>query len=115
MALLRARLRGWPTSKAPFSLGRWGLPITIAALVYGGAMFLNMMWPRAATNPRPATEAPALDFHWDWLNSKPVLWTVLGVIVVVGAVYYVLVQRKKPVHLQAPEGEALDAPPVTVG
>jgi amino acid transporter len=113
MALLRARLRGWPSAKAPFSLGRSGLPINIAALVYGGAMFLNMMWPRAATNPRPATEAPALDFHWDWLNSKPVLWTVLGVIVVVGAVYYVLVQRKKPAHLQAPEGEALDAPPAT--
>jgi amino acid transporter len=113
LALLRARLRGWPTSKAPFSLGRWALPVNILALVYGGAMFVNMMWPRALTNPRPATEAPALDFHWDWLNSKPVLWTVLGVIAVVGAIYYVLVQRKKPAHLQAPEGEALDAPPVT--
>jgi len=113
LALLRARLRGWPTAKAPFSLGRWAMPVNILALVYGGAMFINMMWPRAATNPRPATEAPALDFHWDWLNSKPVLWTVLGVIAVVGAIYYVLVQRKKPAHLQAPEGEALEAPPVT--
>ena len=59
VALFRARLRGWPKTKAPFSLGRWGLPLTVLALLYGGGMFLNMLWPRAATNPRPATEAPA--------------------------------------------------------
>jgi hypothetical protein len=75
-------------------------------------MLVNMAWPRAATNPRPATEAPALDFHWHWLNSQPVLWTVLGVIAVVGAVYYVLVQRHKPAHVQAPEGQVPQAPPV---
>jgi amino acid transporter len=107
LALLRARLRGWPSARAPFSLGRWGLPISLLAIVYGGGMFINMMWPRAATNPRPATEAPALDFHWHWLNARPVLWSVLGVIVIVGAVYFVLVQRTKPAHLEAPEGEAV--------
>ena len=70
---------------------RQGL-VNAVALLWGGAMLVNMAWPRAATNPRPATEAPALNFHWHWLNSQPVLWTVLGVIVIVGAVYYVLVQ-----------------------
>jgi urea carboxylase system permease len=113
-ALLRARVRGWPKVKAPFSLGRWGLPLTLLAIAYGGGMFINMMWPRAATNPRPATEAPGLNFHWHWLNSQPVLWSTLGVIVVVGAVYFVLVQRRKPAHLQAPEGEAVvEAPAAT--
>jgi len=107
LALLRARLTGWPKTKAPFSLGRWGIPVNVLAIVWGGSMFVNMMWPRAATNPRPATEAPALDFHWGWLNSKPVLWTVLGIIVIVGTVYYVIVQRTKPAHLQAPEGEVV--------
>jgi amino acid transporter len=107
LALFRARLRGWPKTKAPFSLGRWGLPLTLVALAYGGGMFLNMMWPRAATNPRPTPEAPGLNFHWHWLNTKPVLWSVLGVIVVVGALYFVLVQRNKPAHLEAPEGEAV--------
>jgi amino acid transporter len=107
LALLRARLRGWPKTKAPFSLGKWGLPLTVLALAYGGAMFVNMLWPRAATNPRPATEAPGLNFHWHWLNSQPVLWSTLGVIVIVGALYFVLVQRNKPAHLQAPEGEAV--------
>jgi amino acid transporter len=110
LALFRARLRGWPKEKAPFSLGRWGLPLTVGALLYGGAMFVNMLWPRAATNPRPATEAPGLNFHWHWLNSQPVLWSVLGVIVIVGALYFVLVQRNKPAHLQAPEGEAMELP-----
>src|SRR5436853_1227888 len=110
VALFRARLRGWPKTKAPFSLGRWGLPLTVLALLYGGGMFLNMLWPRAATNPRPATEAPALNFHWHWLNSQPVLWSTLGVIVVVGALYFVLVQRNKPAHREAPEGEAMELP-----
>jgi urea carboxylase system permease len=110
VALFRARLRGWPKTKAPFSLGRWGLPLTVLALLYGGGMFLNMLWPRAATNPRPATEAPALNFHWHWLNGQPVLWSTLGVIVIVGALYFVLVQRNKPAHLEAPEGEAMELP-----
>jgi urea carboxylase system permease len=111
LALLRARTRGWPKTKAPFSLGRWGMPLNILAIVYGGGMLVNIAWPRAATNPRPATEAPALDFHWQWLNTKPVLWSVLGVIVVVGAVYFGLVQRTKPAHVQVPEGEEVPATP----
>jgi amino acid transporter len=115
LALLRARVRGWPRTKAPFSLGRWGLPLNLLALVYGGGMLLNIAWPRAATNPRPDPEAPALDFKWHWLNTKPVLWSVLGVIVIVGAVYFVLVQRTKPAHLQAPEGEVPETPAVPTG
>src|SRR5213592_174649 len=42
LALLRARLRGWPRVKAPFSLGRWGLPTTLLALAWGGGMLVNM-------------------------------------------------------------------------
>ena len=125
LALLRARLRGWPKAKAPFSLGRWGLPLNVLALVYGGAMLLNIAWPRGApslTNPTPYQEVDAkghlqLNFGWHWLNNRPVLWTVVVVITLIGSAYYVLVQRSKPSHLQAPEGEALaeeTPPPVTV-
>jgi len=114
IALFRARLRGWPKTKAPFSLGRWGMPLTVLALLYGGGMFVNMLWPRAATNPRPATEAPSLNFHWHWLNSQPVLWSTLGVIVIVGAIYFALVQRNKPAHTQAPESESMDLPAPTM-
>jgi urea carboxylase system permease len=113
LALLRARLRGWPRTKAPFSLGRWGLPINLLALGYGGAMLINIAWPRGApslTNPTPNQDRDAngnllLNFGWNWLNDRPVLWTVAVVITIVGAAYFVIVQRRKPAHLEAPEGE----------
>jgi amino acid transporter len=110
-ALLRARLRGWPGKPAPFSLGRWGMPLSVAGVLYGAGMLVNIAWPRAATNPRPVPEATALDFHWHWLNRQPVLWSVLGVIVIVGAVYYALVQRHKPAHVQVPDGDVLTTAP----
>jgi amino acid transporter len=110
LALFRARLRGWPKAKVPFSLGKWGLPINLLALAWGGGMLLNMAWPRAATNPRPKEIPGTLDFGWHWLNGQPVLWTVLVVILLVGGIYYALVQRRKPAHMQAPEGEVVEAP-----
>jgi amino acid transporter len=114
IALLRARLRGWPKAKAPFSLGRWGLPLTTLGLAWGGGMLINFAWPRVATNPRPKELPGTLNFHWHWLNGQPVFWTVVVVIVLVGAAYYLLVQRTKPAHLQAPEGEDFaDVTPAT--
>ena len=105
-ALLRARLRGWPRAKAPFSLGRWGLPLTVLGIAWGGGMLVNFAWPRIQSNPTPLETGKALNFHWHWLNDRPVLWTVAIFIAAVGALYFVLVQRTKPAHLQAPEGEA---------
>jgi amino acid transporter len=107
LALLRARLRGWPRTPAPFSLGRWGIPTTVLALLWGGGMLINFARPRGApgfTNPTPH-QIGGLDFHWHWLNNQPVLWTVFVTVTLVGAVYYVLVQQRKPSHLEAPVGE----------
>jgi len=104
-ALLRARLRGWPKARAPFSLGRWGLPLTVLGIAWGGGMLINFAWPRVQSNPTPNQTLRALNFHWHWLNDRPVLWTVAIFIAAVGTVYFVLVQRRKPAHLQAPEGE----------
>jgi urea carboxylase system permease len=106
IALLRARLRGWPKEKAPFSLGRWGLPLNVLGLAWGGGMLVNFAWRRVATNPTPVQTSLGLNFHWHWLNEQPVLWTVLVVIVLVGAVYYGLVQRTKVSHTGVPEGGA---------
>jgi hypothetical protein len=68
-------------------------------------MLINFAWPRVATNPTPNQTGKLLNFHWHWLNDQPILWTVAIVIALVGAVYFILVQRTKPAHLQAPEGE----------
>ena len=53
IVIMRARLRGWPKTRAPFRLGRWGMLVNVVALVYGGAMLVNFAWPRAASNPKP--------------------------------------------------------------
>jgi amino acid transporter len=97
IVIMRARLRGWPKSPAPFRLGRWGAVVNILGLLYGGAMLVNFAWPRAASNPKPSqTVAPAkLDFHAGFLNGIPILWTVVVVIVVIGAIYYFAAGQRK--------------------
>jgi hypothetical protein len=37
------------------------------------------------------------------------VWTVFVVITLIGALYYMFFQRRKPSHLQAPEGEVFAA------
>jgi amino acid transporter len=97
IVIMRARTRGWPRVSAPFRLGRWGMLVNVVALLYGGAMLVNFAWPRAASNPKPnQTVAPAkLDFHIDFLNKIPILWTVVIVITLIGAIYYLAVGRTK--------------------
>ncbi len=120
LALLAARLRGWPKKPAPFSLGRWGVPLNLLALAWGGGMLINFAWPRVQSNPTPYQVPDAsghlqLNFGWHWLNNRPVLWTVFIVIAVVGAIYFAFVQRHKPAHTEAPAGESMELPaPVQV-
>ena len=51
MARLRARREGEkvpsPAVDEQFSLGRWGLPINLAATLWGVFVVVNMSWPRA--------------------------------------------------------------------
>lgn len=51
--MLVRRLHGsWPgegPGKGYFSLGRWGLPVNIIAVIWGALMGLNIVWPRAET------------------------------------------------------------------
>ncbi|MDL4776513.1 APC family permease [Actinomadura xylanilytica] len=50
LAALRARLKGWrPAGR--FTLGRWGLPVNVAALLYGVAAMVTMSWPRSPGRP----------------------------------------------------------------
>jgi len=91
LAVIRARLRGWPRAAAPFSLAKWGIPITALGLAWGGGMLINSAWPRIQSNPTPNQTGKLLNFHWNWLNDRPILWTVAIFIAAVGAVYFVLV------------------------
>jgi amino acid transporter len=99
IVILAARARGWPKTKAPFRLGRWGLVVNVIGLLYGGAMLVNFAWPRAASNPEPSQTVVGgtqlLNFHVGFLNKIPILWTVFIFIVLVGAIYYAVAGRNK--------------------
>jgi urea carboxylase system permease len=96
LVIMRARLRGWPKTKAPFRLGRWGLVVNVVALLYGGAMLVNFAWPRAISNPKPDQTNGALSLGLSFLNKIPILWTVVVGIAVIGAIYYLAAGRRQP-------------------
>ncbi|CAM5732170.1 Amino acid permease OS=Streptomyces alboniger OX=132473 GN=CP975_01110 PE=4 SV=1 [Streptomyces alboniger] len=86
--MLVARLRGkWqPAGDGKFSLGRWGLLVNIVAVVWGTAMTINLIWPRAEVYNAAAP------FHW-YLRWGAVLF--VAVIMGGGFAYYWFVQRHR--------------------
>ena len=112
LALFRARLRGWPKTKAPFSLGRLGHPGQRPRARLGRRHARSTSRGRVPRRTRRPKELPGtLNFHWHWLNGQPVLWTIARRHRrSSAAIYYALVQRNKPAHMQAPEGEAMELP-----
>ncbi len=131
LAFMRARAKGWPKTRAPFSLGSWGKVVNVVAILWGAAMLLNFLTPSSATsafdpnasganylrifsNPKPVqtdyfVEGEQLvDFKIGFLNEIPVIWTVFSVVIIIGAIYYFAVQRTKPfVPVRPPEEEDL--------
>jgi hypothetical protein len=61
-----------------FSLGRWGIPINVAAVGYQVVMVVNLVWPRAAIYDLTGTT-------W-WLQWSALLF--IGLTLVVGAVIH---------------------------
>jgi urea carboxylase system permease len=127
-AVMRARMRGWPKTRAPFSLGKWGKVVNLVAIVWGLAMLLNFLAPSSASsafdpnasganylrifsNPKPVqtdyyVEGQQLvDYKIDFLNKIPLIWTVFAFIIIVGALYYFTVQRRKPYEAVHPPDE----------
>lgn len=85
--MLIKRLRGdWQPREGAFSLGRWGVPVNVLAVAWGGFMTVNLAWPR--NEVYNATEP----FHW-YLQYGGIL--LPGVILGVGFVYYWTVQRHR--------------------
>ena len=52
------RLRGWPKVKGTFSLGRWGIPVNIVAVLGTGLTALDLLWPGPPPTP-PTTRSRA--------------------------------------------------------
>src|SRR6516165_2783697 len=93
--MLVRRLRGtWPKpDHGPyFSLGRWGLPVNLLAVIYGTLVTINIAWPRNAIYNALGTP------HWYW-QWAPVLF--IGAVVIIGTLYYFLVQSKKSAEVLA--------------
>jgi len=103
LAIMWARSRkGWPTEHSPFRLGKWGMLVNIAALVYGGAMLVNFAWPRAASNPEPNQTAGSLSLGVGFLNKIPILYTVLVFVLIIGVIYYFVWEVHKPLPVVPP-------------
>ncbi|AYG78779.1 putative amino acid permease YhdG [Streptomyces hundungensis] len=87
LPLLVQRLRGqWTTAPGSFSLGRFGIPVNILAVLWGAAMTVNLLWPRAAVYNATGPQ------HW-YLRWGGVLF--VGVVGVGGFLYYWFVQRRQ--------------------
>lgn len=95
---LRARMKGWPRDKAPFSLGRWGMTVNILALVYGGLMIINFLWfggwRNFYTNPPLGLAFPNLADVF-LLGGMPIFEFTLIVLFVIGAIYWFGFKRKR--------------------
>jgi urea carboxylase system permease len=98
VAILLARLKGWPKEDAPFKLGQWGLIVNILGLVWGIAMEINFLWPRNLAvgnqNP-PVSSLPNLP-NLGPIGSLPLFEATLGVILIVGVIYWAIAQRRAP-------------------
>jgi urea carboxylase system permease len=121
LGVLIARLRGWPRQGAWFKLGGWGLIVNILALVWGGLMTINFaLWKdpklfgnfggdlRDFTNPS-LTLITSGGKTISWLPDIPFYEGTVLLILVVGAVYYLLAQRGRADAVEADlaTGEAL--------
>jgi amino acid transporter len=95
--LLIMRLRGWPKAQSDdlrgdsgsdqvshgvFSLGRWGVPVNLVAIVWGVFIVVNMSWPRVEIYGNDP-----------WGQYAAVIATVL--LLGSGLFYYLAVQRRR--------------------
>ncbi len=104
--MLVRRLRGqWPRpDHGPyFSLGRWGLLVNILAVAYGALVAINIAWPR--NQVYNSVGKPHWYFQW-----SPVLF--IGAVVIIGTLYYFLIQRNKSAEVLEEHRADIPAAPV---
>jgi urea carboxylase system permease len=114
IGVLAARLRGWPRTKAWFSLGRWGKLVNTIAIVYGGLMLFNIaIWKdpalfgdfggdgRAITNPTIDGFIKPFGTSIAGLPAWPIFETLVITILVIGAIYYAVSVRGRAADTEA--------------
>ena len=122
VGVLNARRKGWPHQRAWFNLGRWGMLVNIAAVVYGGLMILNIgLWAdqglfgnfggdgRGFTNPMINSFLQWFGEPLKGLPSWPLYETIIGALLILGGLYYVasIRGRKADVEADSVTGEAV--------
>ena len=83
--MMLRRFRGeWPRpNHGPyFSLGRWGLPLNVIAVVYQVGVLINLAWPR------PDVYGHDQPWYLQWGA-----FTFMGLVLVIGGGYYLTTQR----------------------
>ena len=114
IGVLVARRRGWPRQNAWFNLGRWGMPVNILALVYGGVMILNIaLWNdpglfgdfggvgRTYWNPFINSFLQFGGQKLDQLPPWPLYETVIGTLLLAGGLYYIFSVRGRKADIEA--------------
>jgi len=114
IGVLAARLRGWPRTPAWFNLGRWGKPVNILAILYGGLMLLNIaIWKdpglfgnfggdgRSITNPTIDTFFKPFGQEIAGLPAWPVFETLVFTLLILGAIYYAVSVRGRAADVEA--------------
>jgi urea carboxylase system permease len=114
VGVLAARFRGWPHKPAWFNLGRWGKAVNIAAIAYGGLMLLNIaIWQdpalfgdfggagRGITNPTIDGFIKPFGNEIAGMPAWPIFETLVGVLIVTGAIYYAVAIRGRAADTEA--------------
>lgn len=123
LGVLAARRRGWPQKSAFFSLGSWGTVLNVLALLWGGAMIVNIglwVWPEVFGmfgNDLRALTNPFINTFLSWggevlvgLPAIPVFEALVGLVLIVGSIYYLATgqgSKADKVEADAATGEAL--------
>jgi amino acid transporter len=103
VAALIARLRGWKPA-GRFRLGKWAYPVNIIAILYGAAMLVNVVVPTGLNSPRSVL------FNYDWMTL-----VVVFVIVVIGALYFLVVRPQRNISRAHPPLAEVAAASVDAG
>jgi urea carboxylase system permease len=85
--MLKKRLQGqWPPKDLKeggyFTMGKWGLPVNIFAVLWGSLMALNLAWPRVAVYGEP------------WYNTWGA-FVYIGLILGAGLLWYIVRGRRQ--------------------